>query len=146
MNIPERWLQHASNHHTSSRFEVEPTTTRRPFGHRVSNDIYISNASENNCGGRLAWTRERSEGNQGVGLLIPCPKGRVGSKCLGGKAEEGAIDTIFPLPALLFSCFSEVAIPPPTRLLPTALTAASRLPLTISRASQRRGLTTLTFC
>ena|SRR5918999_4524953 len=45
----------------------------RPFGHggEHSNDIYTSSTSENNCGGRLAW--------QGVGLLIPCPKGRVGS-------------------------------------------------------------------
>jgi hypothetical protein len=36
--IPVKWLQGASNHHTS-RFEVEPTC---PFGHGASKDISTS--------------------------------------------------------------------------------------------------------
>jgi hypothetical protein len=71
----------------SSRFEV-PTSSSISS----SNDFNISSAGKE-LRGSPSLDSLRSEGHQGVGLLIPCPKGHVGSKCLKG--------TRFPLPAPL---------------------------------------------
>jgi hypothetical protein len=73
--IPAKYLNqyNGNNNLTSRRFEVGTDEPTCPFGHAVSNDIYISSGKPNNCGGRLDLHHDddkQEETWQGVGLLI----------------------------------------------------------------------------